>query len=219
MKIVGSIRVEITYRNHMNARKHLELLQGVHEFAIEEVVERITALNEGLRVFWSGAEGWAPVKAAHLLAKSRLDRQVALSSTLKLWTTESSETMNDGKLILAWANLGSLVEGTMKLFLAVYYDTYKSDVNSIKKKLKVLDPDGLQLEPLRKFFRVSIWDDPFDKLVQQIQSRRNAIHAFQDRDIGTHAEFLDCVRQYLVMLRYINYRLPYPDEQYIPQEN
>lgn len=194
-------------------------MPDVHGFTIEEVVERIVALNEGLREFWSDAEGWAPVEAAHLLAKSRHDRQVALSSTLKIWTTESFEITNDGKLILAWANLGSLVEGTMKLYLAVYYDAYRSDVKAIRKKLKLQSPDGLQLEPLRKFFRASIWDDPFDKLVQQIQSRRNAIHAFQDRDIGTHAEFLDCVRQYLVMLRYINYRLPYPDEQYIPWEN
>ncbi len=48
--------------------------------------------------------------------------------------------------------------------------------------------------------------------------RRNAIHAHKDRDIGTHDEFQNDVRNYLNFLRYINSRLPYPDDVYTPQE-
>ena len=40
----------------------------------------------------------------------------------------------------------------MKLFLSVWYESYKNDVEAIKRKGKLQDPDGLQLEPLRKFF-------------------------------------------------------------------
>ena len=54
--------------------------------------------------------------------------------------------------------------------------------------------------------------------IQTIQQRRNAIHAFKDRDIGTKEEFTNNIRIYLNILRYINYRLPYPDDIYAPRE-
>lgn len=106
----------------------------------------------------------------------------------------------------------------MKLFLSVWYKTYKSDVDAIKRKGKLQDPDGLQIEPLRLFFKKRIWDSTFDGFVQSIQKRRNAIHAFKDRNIGTKDEFVGNVRAYLNILRYINFRLPYPDDIYIPRE-
>lgn len=212
------INVRTTFRDHTNARRCLESMPDIYALPIEEIVERITALNDGIRRFWGQAQGWAPIEAANLLNRSRLDWQVSLSSTLKIWTSKSSKDIDDGHLILAWANLGCLVEGTMKLFLSAYYATYKADVVSIEKKLKPNSPDGLQLEPLRIYFRDNIWDETFDKWVQKIQSRRNAIHAFKNRDIGTFGEFLLSVREYLMMLRYINYRLPYPDEESAPIE-
>jgi len=52
----------------------------------------------------------------------------------------------------------------------------------------------------------------------RIQQRRNAIHAYKDREIGNHDEFLLDVKTYLKFLRYINERLPYPDDIYIPRE-
>ncbi len=42
--------------------------------------------------------------------------------------------------------------------------------------------------------------------------------SYKDKDIGTHSELVDNMRNYLVFLRYINIRLPYPDEIYVPQE-
>ena len=114
--------------------------------------------------------------------------------------------------------LGSLVEGTMKLFLSAYYKDYQSDVKAIKNKGKLIDPDSLQLETLRQFFKDKIWDSEFDEWVLKIQQRRNAIHAFKDRELGDREEFLKSVREYLKLLRYINFRLPYPDEIYEPRE-
>jgi hypothetical protein len=80
-----------------------------------EIVQRITKLNSGIQKFWSKSHGWAPVEAAGLLAKSRLDWQVSLSKTLTLWLQK--KPLTPGELILAWSNLGSLVEGTLKTFL------------------------------------------------------------------------------------------------------
>ena len=53
----------------------------------------------------------------------------------------------------------SLVEGTLKTFLSVWYKDYAGDIDNLKlanvydkKKDKILEPDGLTLEPLRKYF-------------------------------------------------------------------
>ncbi|MCB0036378.1 MAG: hypothetical protein KDE51_20240, partial [Anaerolineales bacterium] len=161
----------------------------------------------------------APLGAAELLSKSRLDWQCSLSRCLKLWCQEAPELEQSGHLILAWTNLGSLVEGTLKLFLSVRYETYKNDVDAMRNKTgKLREPDGLTLEPIRQFFKKNIWDTAWDDWVQHIQYRRNAIHAFKNREIGTHGELVDDIRTYLQLIRYINYRLPYPDKEYIPQE-
>ena len=194
----------------------------LEEMSIDEVVNHIVTLNDGLRRFWTKADGWVPIKAAQLLSKSRLDWQVSLSICLKIWLAEYLPDDKSGRLILAWTNLGSLVEGTMKLFLSVWYEYYKKDVEAIKKKGrkkgKLTDPDNLQLEPMRQFFRKRIWDEDWDAWIQHIQQRRNAIHAYKNRDIGTFNEFFVDVRRYLEFLRYINSRLPHPDNIYMPRE-
>lgn len=196
------------------------------ELSIGQVVERIVRLNAGLNEFWSKADGWAPVKAAGLLGKSRLDWQVSLSASLRHWLREPADAISDGDLILAWATLGSLVEGTLKLLLSVYHHDYQSDLDALKasnaydhKKGQPKSPDGLQLQRLRLFVKGhGLLGLDGDELVELVQARRNAIHAFEDRPIGTGAEFQMAVRGYLTLLRGVNNRLPYPDEIYKPRE-
>lgn len=189
-----------------------------------EVISRIESLNEGLREFWSQSHGWAPADAAELMSKSRLDWQVSLSRSLKHWAVEPPDSIEDGDLILGWANLGSLIEGTVKLFLAVYYEDYKNDLDTLKqtpawKKGKLLDPDGLMLEALIQYVsKAKLFPSDELALLKLVQARRNAIHAFKDRPIGTGSEFHAAVREYLGMLRSTANRLPYPDEMYAPQE-
>ncbi|HII99393.1 MAG TPA: hypothetical protein HA272_09135 [Methanoregula sp.] len=189
---------------------------------IEEVVNRIVKLNDGLRYFWTNAGGWAPIEAAQLLSKSRLDWQVSLSRSLKIWLEVPSADENDGRLILAWANLGSLAEGTMKLFLSVHFVDYQNDIEPIKEKNgNLIDPDVLHLGRMRHFFKKRIWsnrDFDWDAWIQKIQQRRNAIHAYKDKDIGTFDEFFVDVRQYLIFLQEMNSGLPYPDSGYRPRE-
>jgi len=217
MKVTSlTIITEIT--DHDSAQANVLEMPDPNNMSVDDVIECIIKLNDGLRQFWTSAKGWAPIEAANLLDKSRLDRQVSLSRCLKLWTATCSPEVQDGHLILAWANLGSLIEGSMKLFLSVWYKTYKFDIDAVTRKGKLQEPDGLQLEPLRQFFKKRIWDKTLDGFIQNIQKRRNAIHAFKHRNIGTKNEFFDNVRKYLIILRYINYRLPYPDDIYIPRE-
>ncbi len=196
------------------------------ETPIPEVVERIETLNGKIADFWKTAHGWAPLEAAGLLSKSRLDWQVSLSSSLRLWLGEPPESLSDGELILAWANLGSLIEGTLKLFLSVYYNDYRNDIDNLKaadaydrKKQAPMSPDGLTLERLRKYVRVRDLIEPAgDALAKLVQQRRNAIHAFEDRPIGDAAEFNGAVRDYLTVLEGVDSRLPYPDDMRVPRD-
>src|SRR3990172_855008 len=88
--------------------------------------------------FWKSSHGWAPVDAANLLSKSALEWQVSLSESLRRWVGCTT----DGDLILAWANLGALVEGQLKLFLSVYYSDYARDLDAIRdRKQNLIDPD------------------------------------------------------------------------------
>ena len=96
-----------------------------------KVVEKIISLNDKLSAFWASAHGWAPEDAANLLSKSRLDWQVSLSETLHLWIDR--DPMTDGELILAWANLGALLEGTLKLFFSIYYSDFQTDIEALKR--------------------------------------------------------------------------------------
>ncbi|MDQ7095472.1 hypothetical protein REC12_17930 [Desulfosporosinus sp. PR] len=191
---------------------------NVNLMNIAEVIHRIIRFTEELNKFWSSAQGWAPIEAAQLLTKSRLDWQVSLAHYLSEWEDDPISEKYDGGLILAWSNLGSLVEGTMKLFLSVYYMDYQEDVNAIKKRDKLVDSDRLELEQLRQFFIKRIWlnDSEWKEWVLHVQQRRNAIHSFRDRKIGSFDDLRSDVRRYLEFIRYHNSRLPYPDEVFCP---
>ncbi|MDO6481995.1 hypothetical protein [Shimia thalassica] len=182
-----------------------------------EVVEKIISLNNKLSAFWASAHGWAPEDAANLLSKSRLDWQVSLSETLHLWF--DCDQMTDGELILAWANLGALLEGTLKLFFSIYYSDFQTDIEALKKanaydhkKQTHKEPDGLTLEVLRRYvIEKDLFVEAHREMFQLVQSRRNAIHAYKDRELGTVNEFRDSVRGYMKFLTDVDLSVPYPD--------
>jgi len=193
---------------------------------IEEVIDRIETLNHNLAHFWRTSSGWAPVEAAGLLSKSRLDWQISLSNSLRIWVRQPPDALSAGELILAWVNLGSLMEGTMKLLLSVYYKDYLADIEGLKasrafdnKKQAPKPPDTLPFDILLSYFKSKdLLDAESQEVATLTQQRRNAVHAFKDRPIGSGTEFQKVVRNYLKMLRDVNLRLPYPEQQYIPQE-
>jgi hypothetical protein len=194
------------------------MIQQKENVSLDEVIKNIVTLNDEIRRFWSKAEGWAPNNAADLLSISKLDWQVSLSKCLNIWLNKNDNDDDSGSLILAWANLGSLVEGTLKLVLCVYYDDYRNDTEAIfdidkkKNEKKLKEPDILELEKLRQFFvKKQLVDKTWNNWILQIQQYRNAIHAYKNRDIGTWKEFYQDVRKYFEFLQLMNSLLPYPE--------
>ncbi len=176
---------------------------------MDDTLNTIIKMNTDMSMFWSNAYEWASKDAADLMNKSRLDRQVSLSYCLKFWFRDIPKDAKDGSLILAWANLGSLIEGSLKLFLSVYYEDYKENINVLKNKKGLKKPDILMLGELKKFFKKNdILDNNWIEYIEYVRQRRNAIHAFEDRNIGSYTELRECVEQYLELLFDIKALLP-----------
>jgi hypothetical protein len=171
-----------------------------------------------MMTFWKEAHGWAPVEAAALLNKSMLEWQKSLAGCLPKWTGP----LSDGELILAWTNVGALVEGQLKLFLSVFYEDYAKNLDAaIKDKNgRLKDPDGLSLEPLRVFFDKHIWqpNEKWDEWISLVQHRRNAIHVFKAKTLGDSVELHQTLQTLLLFVRWINSCLPYPDDICEPRE-
>ena len=68
----------------------------------------------------------ASLVLAEVLGRGSLDWHASLARTLSLWMPEADNTAPDaqGRLILAWANLGALVEWTLRWFAAAYAKEY-----------------------------------------------------------------------------------------------
>lgn len=180
-------------------------------------IDDIRTVHNHWNDFW-GNGGWARGDAANLLAQSHLDWLVSLVDCLAIWARDDKATeLSAGALILAWTNLGSLFEGSMKFFLSVYKSDYdKSPV--VGRKQKPLDPDVLMLDGLRQFFSRHVWTNSqkkqWNKVLEKIRDHRNAIHAYRHRDLGTFPEFGETVHHYLCFILELENQIPYPDEQY-----
>ena len=172
----------------------------------------LSAYSDEVFRFWQdGAPGWAPSSVTTILNSARLDWLSSLTQTLNIWRAKGF-IMNSGELLLGYANLGSLVEGWLKLFYCVYYEEYLRAPKTNNSGM--IAPNDLKFELLKQYSCSRLWDnqcDAWHQWVEKIQSRRNAIHAFNDRDIGTAVEFQEDLQKFEQFIILINTRLPYPD--------
>ena len=145
-----------------------------------------------------------------------LDWQSELTKTLKIWIDKGLD-MTVGELILARANLGAVVESWLRFFYCVFYDDYINQPMK-NKKGQILEPEkDMRFEDLKKFSTGILWDDEKSKdylWVDSIQKKRNAIHSFTYKDIGSPLDFLLDVDYLCEFVDMILNHLP-PVEDYI----
>lgn len=107
----------------------------------------------------------------------------------------------------------------MKFFLCVFAHDNLSDYMKVGATNNHPEPDPLMLQSLKHFYCHRAWTADCKKwwlpLVDLVQQRRDAIHAFKDRPLGDWKEFRKAVRTYLRFLEDINGTVPYPEESYI----
>lgn len=152
----------------------------------------LTIQTNNTALIWKDVHGIAPDNAAKKLDIAMLDWQSELTKTLKIWIDKGLD-MTVGELILARANLGAVVESWLRFFYCVFYDDYINQPMK-NKKGQILEPEkDMRFEDLKKFSTGILWDDEKSKdylWVDSIQKKRNAIHSFTYKDIGSPLDFL-----------------------------
>lgn len=179
------------------------------KFEILKIKTNNTAL------LWKDVHGIAPVEAAKKLDKAMLNWMCELTNTLDIWLSKGI-SMSEGELILAWANLGAVVESWLKFFYCVYYDDYcKEPIIGYKGKTK--EPEEASFDKLKEFSCGKLWNDETSTdytWVDSVQYKRNAIHSFKYRDIGTAWDFIEDVDYLCDFVDNVISHLP-PIEDYI----
>ena len=176
----------------------------------------LTIQTNNTALIWKDVHGIAPDNAAKKLDIAMLDWQSELTKTLKIWIDKGLD-MTVGELILARANLGAVVESWLRFFYCVFYDDYINQPMK-NKKGQILEPEkDMRFEDLKRFSTGILWDDEKSKdylWVDSIQKKRNAIHSFTYKDIGTPLDFLLDVDYLCEFVDMILNHLP-PVEDYI----
>lgn len=175
-----------------------------------ERIGRIVVKHAQIAREWRDG-GWAPREAQILLAKGDLERLTALASTLSIWLKKSPQGQEEGRLVLGWANLGALVEGTMTWFLCVHEDSYAA-APLIDKHGNRLEPDDIWFARLIRYYQdkvldraaVARWSDWLDT----VRLHRNAIHAYRRRHLGSPRDLRRAMRRYAAFLADLQSRIP-----------
>lgn len=159
-----------------------------------ECYGELVKLTNNSALIWKEARGIAPDSAADKLDKAMLNWQSELTKTLEIWI-DKGLNMTTGELILARANLGAVVESWLKFFYCVYYEDYcKNPITNNQGKM--IEPEKATFDKLKEFSNGKLWDNdksPDYVWVNLVQYKRNSIHSFKYRDIGTPQDFLDDV--------------------------
>lgn len=159
-------------------------------------------------IMWKESRGIAPDSVADKMDDAMLSWMSELTDTLKIWI-DKGISMTDGELILARTNMGALVESWLKFFYCVFYEDYIKDPKTVKGKM--VEPNNMKFEDLKNFSNGILWDDNKSAMyiwVDKIQHYRNAVHAFNYRDIGTPVEFMSDMDEFYKYVDHILNHIP-----------
>ncbi|EDN7351013.1 hypothetical protein F3286_00060 [Listeria monocytogenes] len=172
-----------------------------------EQLETIIIFTNKVLKDWDNSSGWAPESVSLKLNDAMLDWMIELTDCLSIWTTKE-DLLTEGELILAYTNLGSLVESWLKLFYCIYYEDYK--INPKRQRGTLVEPNDMMFQSLKEFSTGKLWEknDNWFNWIEKIQQRRNAIHSFNYRDIGTQDEFFEDIEKFNEFIHLINDRFP-----------
>ena len=169
---------------------------------------KLLEITKSTMALWKESWGIAPYSVSERLDKAMLDWNMELTEALSIWI-DKGFTMSTGELILARVNLGNIVEFWLKFFYSVYYEDYLNDPQLCKKG--IVEPESMSLEKLKNYSQEILWEDSTSKgylWVDSVQKKRNAIHSFLFRDIGTVAEFFADIDSLYEFVKDIVDRLP-----------
>lgn len=187
---------------------------------IAMAIADIITINEYICDFWGNYEGDELDRTAYKMAICHLDRIVGFSKLLskELERVNSSEC-SDTELILAWATLGALVEGTLHWFLCVYNDAFQPDAAFEWGEPK--EPERLILNDLIDMYK-HMYCNIENKnhkhkaigYLNFVKMQSNKIHFYDEVHpaIGSADIWQEAVFCYRLFLLILNKQVAYPEE-------
>lgn len=174
----------------------------------KEQFESLLINTKNVAMIWKKTRGISPNEVADKLDKAMLEWMSDLTQSLKIWI-DKGQDMTDGELILARANLGSVVESWLRLFYTIYTEDYNN--NSISNKGKAIPPHKASFKDLQDYSCDILWEDKNSKeyiWVDSIRKKRNAIHSFEEKDIGTPQDFIEDINELYSFVERVMNQLP-----------
>lgn len=172
--------------------------------------EEIKIRTNNNEILWNNIHGIATEDTANIMDKAMLNWLTELTNTLEIWINKGLN-LTTGELILARTNLGSIVEFLLRHFYTAYYEDYQNNPITNKNNVAKNAQKDASFDELKKFSIGILWKDdtdPMYKWVDSIQHKRNAIHSFLYKEIGTPTEFLNDVDFLLDFIKKIENQLP-----------
>jgi len=181
--------------------------------------KELKIITNNVGVTWKESRGFAPISVSDKLEVAMLSWVTELTDALNIWI-DKGLNLTEGELILANTNLGAITECWLKFFYTVFYEDYRKNPKKDRKGDEI-EPNKMKFEDLKNFSIGILWDDktePGYLYVDNIQHKRNAIHAFNYRDIGNPQDFLNNVDLLCNFVDEIISRLPDIEDylDYIP---
>lgn len=197
---------------------------------IRQIIEITTTQNHR----FGGCRGRVPDSAADILEEARLDRQLSFAHTLIDYENDFPAESAEAKTILGYVTLRSMCESTLKLFFSSYIEDYNSnDDEEVTKyatsKNGIIAPQDLRfvilislfikkknkdeeyMKGLREFIP-PVEKNQFNDFLERVRGRGNAIHHFEDRDIGSQGDLLRDITLYKQFLIDVDSSLPSPED-------
>lgn len=180
-------------------------------------IQKIIRVTKALNDFWLNCGGWAPESAYELIKEARLDRQLSFAKTLPNYEVVFNVDVAEAKIIIGYATLRGMSESAIKLFLSAFIEDYLKNPLIDKKSNKVIKPKKISFDSLISLY-VKHGDPSFEDYLRRIQFRGNAIHHFNDREIGDQCELVEDIKMFKDFLLAVNSQLPYPYGYFNPKD-
>lgn len=181
----------------------------------DDACDLIIEVSAKWAAFWPTSHGWAPSIAADLMKQELMDRQLEMARALKNWPKRLLEEDSQGELVLAWTNLGSVIEGALKVYMCVFYSDWLNDADVPIKKGKRKTPDGSKIgatfnEIIYFVDDKNLFKEDEIEFIKFVQRQRNLIHPLKMGIVKGRKQFEEAVIHTAALHHDIDLRLPDP---------
>ncbi|TPG68243.1 hypothetical protein EEL32_08390 [Brevibacillus laterosporus] len=176
--------------------------EQVEHMPIEQVVDEVIERHTSIHASWSIPPRSEKLSVAHLVTVDTLLCQISLSKSLRRWI--DMQSTEPGDLLLAWTNIGLLVEGTMKWFLSIFHEEFQQEWDHQVEKFEDHYSQESFLYIMRQFFHQRIWfgNGDFDRWVMHVNECRFNGLGEQQQLQSRMERFEEAIRVYLHFLRF-----------------